>query len=92
MAESEYSDIIKRLGSKTVVPQPISFGDLAMHDPEHESIKETSIEGSTATVSTENIDIHGYVQKYEYRVVLESNEWRIASLQYIDDEGSYECL
>ena len=91
-AKSEYDDIIQQLGSKTVVPQPISFGDDAMHDPERETIESVDIDRSTASVGTRHIGMHELVSTYEYRLVQESSEWRISSLLYNDDDGSYECL
>ena len=91
-AKSEYNEIIKRFGSKNVVPQPISFGDNPMHDPERESIESTAIDGASVTVRTRHVDIHDLVSIYEYRLVQESNEWRISSLLYNDEKGSYECL
>lgn len=91
-AETEYYEIIKRHGSKLVVPQPIAFGDDTMHDPERESIDSVEVDEQIATVRTRHIGMFDFVSNYEYRLVKESNEWRIASLLYIDDDGSYECL
>lgn len=91
-AKFEYNAIIQRLGSKTVVPQPISFGDNPMHEPKRESIVSVDIDQVTATVRTRHIGMFDLVSNYEYRLIKESNEWRIASLQYVDEDGSYECL
>lgn len=91
-AKTEYHEIIKRLGSKLAVPQPISFGDDPMHDPDSETIESVAVNDHTATVRTNNKGMFGFVSTYEYRLVKESSEWRISSLLYIDEDGSYECL
>lgn len=91
-AEAEYDEIIKQHGSKTVVPQAIAFGDDAMHDPERESIESVEIIEETATVRARHIGMFDLVTNYEYRLVKESGEWRISSLLYVDEDGSYECL
>lgn len=91
-AETEYIEIIKRHGSKSVVPQAIAFGDDTMHDPERESIESVDVDEQIATVRTRHIGMFDFVSNYEYLLLKESGEWRISSLLYIDDDGSYECL
>lgn len=92
IAKSEYQEIIQQLASKDVVPQPISFGDDGMHDPERESIQSVHVEETMAIIRSRHIGMYDIVSIYEYRLVKESNEWRISSLLYVDDDGSYECL
>ncbi|HEX3314803.1 MAG TPA: NTF2 fold immunity protein [Gemmataceae bacterium] len=92
LAEAEYDEMLSRLCAATVVRQGISFGDRATHDPTRESITEISESENRAVVRTRHVDPSDFVSKYEYHLVRESGEWRIASLLYIDDDGAYECL
>ncbi len=91
-AETEYGDIINLYGSKAVVPQAISFGDSAMHDPDRESLESVAMDELNATVRTQYVGMFNIMTNYEYRLVKESNEWRISSLLLIDEDGAYECL
>lgn len=84
--------MVARFCATSVVPQGISFGDDPMHDPDHESIESVATLGREATVRTRHVGRYGFESEYEYRLVQESGEWRIASLLYTDEDGQYECL
>jgi hypothetical protein len=92
LAESEYDELISRLCATSVVRQGISYGDNAMHDPDSESITDVSESGDSAVVRTRHIGLHNFASVYEYRLVHEAGEWRIASVLYVDEDGGYECL
>ena len=77
-AETEYNENIKRHGSKSVVPQTIAFGDDSMHDPKRESIESVDANEQTAAVHAKHIGMFDFVTNYEYRLVKESDEWRIS--------------
>lgn len=91
-AEAEYEELVSRFCAKTVVRQNISFGDDLMHDLDRESIGEVSEIVGGAVVRTRHVGLHDFVSEYEYRLVREANEWRIASVIYLNADGGYECL
>jgi|JI10StandDraft_1071094.scaffolds.fasta_scaffold50709_4 hypothetical protein len=91
-AKKEYQAILKRLCSQSVVAQPISFTDNPIHDPKNEKIESVESQGTIALVRTRNIRTLGPSVSFEYHLVQENSEWRIASLLYVDDVGADECL
>jgi hypothetical protein len=92
-ASAEYGELVSQLCAASVIPQGISFGDDPMHHPDHEAIESVTISEREATVRTRHMGLYDFISVYEYRMVQEDGEWRIASLLYIDDEdGRYECL
>ena len=92
LAQQDYDRIIDRFYATGVVAQGISFGNDAMHHPERESLESTSIEDSTAIIRTRHVSQYNMESIYEYHLENESGEWKLRSLLYMDDEGSYECL
>ena len=63
-----------------------------MHHPKKETIESESISGATAIVETRHTGLHDFVSDYEYHLVQDAGEWRIASLLYVDENEKYECL
>jgi hypothetical protein len=92
LASREYRELISRFCTASVEPQGITFGDEGMHDPEREIVESVSIAGQSAIVRTKHVGLHDFVSVYEYHLVQEADEWRVASLLYVDEEGKYECL
>lgn len=92
IAQREYYELVARLCATSVEPQPISFGDDVMHDPEREFVESVEMRGLAAIVRTKHRGLHDFVSDYEYHLVKEGDEWRIASVLYVDEEGKYECL
>jgi Putative lumazine-binding len=92
VARREYRELVARFCAESVEPQPISFGDDVMHDPEREFIESVDIQGSSATVRTKHRGLYDYVSDYEYHLVQQAGGWRIASVLYVDGDGKYECL
>lgn len=92
LASKEYQQIIDRLCCKNVVPQPINFGDNPLHHPDHETIEAVDTQGSKAVVRTRNVRMLGPLVSFEYHLVLVDNEWRLASVLYVDDVSADECL
>jgi len=91
-ANVEYGKLIRRFCAATVVPQGCSYGDRSMHEPNRERIEVVTISGSEALIQTRQIDEYEFVSNYEYHLVQQAGEWRIASLLYVDEDGKYECL
>ena len=92
LASQEYQQIIDRLCCPSVVPQPINFGDNPLHHPVHETIESVDIQGPIAVVRTRNVRTLGPLVAFEYHLVLVDNEWRLASILYVDDVSADECL
>jgi hypothetical protein len=92
VAKSEYHELVARFCASSVVPQGIAFGDNPTHHSEHETITAVSISAPQATIRTLHTGLDNFVSKYEYHLVQESGEWRIASLLYINEDQKYECL
>src|SRR5580658_10167605 len=89
-ANAEYDELVARFCSPTVVRQGVSFGDESMHNPDCETIESVALSGRKATVRTRHVGQFEFISDYEYQLVEEAGEWRIASLLYIDDDGQYE--
>lgn len=89
---NEYDSLVSRFCASSVERQGISFGDDAMHHPEQEKIESEVVSGANAIVHTRKVGLYDFVSEYEYHLVQEAGEWRIASLLYVDDNGKYECL
>jgi hypothetical protein len=92
LTTAEYDSLISQFCASSVERQGLSFGDDPMHDPEHETIESESISGGIAIVKTRKIGLYDFMSDYEYHLVQEAGEWRIASLLYGDENGKYECL
>jgi NTF2 fold immunity protein len=88
----EYDRLISRFCASSVKRQGISFGDDPSHHPDHETVESVSMSGPEAIVQTRKMGLYDFVSNYEYHLVKEAGEWRIASLLYVDDDGKYECL
>jgi hypothetical protein len=92
LAEAEYEEMLSRLCAPSVVRQGISFGGDPMHHPERETIESASVTGDLATVLTRHAGRHDFVSEYDYHLVRQAGEWRIASVLYLDEDGTHECL
>jgi hypothetical protein len=92
VAKAEYDDLISRFCANSVNRQGIAFGDDPTHHPDRETIKSVSVSDQRAIVRTRSISPNGLASNYEYHLVRESGEWRIASLLYVDRDGRHECL
>jgi hypothetical protein len=91
-AETDYRTLLERFCAPSVVPQGIAFGSESTHHPDRENLKSADVSASEAKIRTRNVGTSGFETDYEYRLVQADGEWRIASLLYIDEEGTYECL
>jgi hypothetical protein len=91
-ANAEYDDLVARFCAPFVVRQAVSYGDDSMHHPDRETTESVAVSGTEATVRTRHLGRYDFVSEYEYRLVQVAGEWRIASLLYVDEDGSYECL
>ena len=92
LASDEYQQILDRLCIKNVVSQPINFGDNPLHDPKTETIESVEIEGTNAVIRTRDVHKFGPLVSFEYHLVQEENQWRIAKLLYVDDVSADDCL
>jgi hypothetical protein len=92
VATDEYQLILDRLCIKNVNPQPVNFGDNSLHDPKSETFESVDIQGTTAIVRTRNVLNFGPRVSFEYHLVQEENQWRIASVLYVDEVSADECL
>ncbi len=92
VAKREYRELVSRFCAASVEPQGAAFGDDGFHVPERETIESTSVTGQSAIVLTKHVYLDGFVAKYEYHLVQEADEWRVASLLSVLDDGKYECL
>lgn len=92
LTTAEYDSLISCFCASSVERQSIAFGDDPMHDPEKEAIESESISSTTAIVQTRKVGLYDFASDYEYHLVQEGGEWRIASLLYVDGNGKYECL
>lgn len=90
-ANDEYDELVVRFCAPFVVRQAISYGDESMHDLAREMIESVAVSGQEATVRTKHMGLHDFESDYEYRLVQVGEEWRIASLLYIDEDGGFEC-
>src|SRR5258708_267274 len=86
IASQEYRDLVSRFCSRSVAPQGVSCGDDGTHDPERESIQSVSVSGYSAIVRTKHVGLNNFVSEYEYHLVQESDEWKLSSLLYVDDD------
>jgi hypothetical protein len=92
LTTAEYDGLISQFCVHSIERQGLSFGDDPMHDPQHETIESESISGANAIVRTRKVGLYDFVSDYEYHLVHEAGEWRIASLLYVDENEKYECL
>ena len=92
LTTAEYDALIARFCASSVQPQPVSYGSEPMHHPEKETIESESISGASAIVETRHTGSYDIVTDYEYHLVQEAGEWRIASLLYVAEDGKFECL
>lgn len=92
LASNDYQKILNRLCSRKVVPQPINYGDNPLHDPKTETIESVKIHHTTALIRTRDVKKFGSSVSFEYHLVQEQNQWRIASLLYVDSVSADECL
>jgi hypothetical protein len=92
VASREYSELVSRFCATSVKTQGVCYGDDGMHHPERETVESLSVAGQLAIVRTKHVGLRDFVSEYEYHLVQESAEWRVASLLYVDQDGKYECL
>ncbi|MEZ5950997.1 MAG: hypothetical protein R3C12_17650 [Planctomycetaceae bacterium] len=88
----EYDSLVSRFCASSVERQGLAFGDDPMHDPEKETVESESVSDLKAIVQTRKVGLYDFVSDYEYHLVQEGGEWRIASLLYVDENRKYECL
>ncbi len=91
-AEQAYATLIQKWCVPNLSTQPISFGSDPSHHPEKEQLVSSAIHDNECRVATQHEGSYGFTTDYEYRLLKIDNQWKIASLDYVDEEGKYPML
>jgi hypothetical protein len=94
MIEEAYQRLIEKYCQAGKKHQPLAYGSVSAHHPEHERIISEKTKGNKAIVKTEqkNQKPPNSVDHYEYHLININNQWFLEEVYYVDEDGKYEGL